>query len=718
VKWLLAIVILLAGLLAGAYASLPWLAETLALREAAAVGIEVRELDVRFPRWGEIAVDRLVASMQGNELRAEQLSVAYNWSGVRERRLAFVGAALLTVYVEDSSGDAEPGALGEQIVVLPGLFLDAWQELPVESVQVDEVRLRTGELVFAGTFGFTPAAASLAGEVSGVEPLGALRLSMRADAAGSVGLAIQQLERPANSLAVSADARRLAGEAVIAWNLELPVEDGELAVTLEGRGPIELSENGWRLGSGLQARVDGGAWRGGFAVAEAEGPWPEDEAAELVRVSGAWQLEAELPHGVAARGTLSAGLDRSGAKLSIDPGMVVTGAAVSGASWSLEGIRLDTLDGLALEVGIEPMTLTLGSPVRAALAADAARWENFALAPYVDLRIDSLAMDPGGARGAFAATVPALQLSASGQIRADAESSTMVVELSARQRLRAPLLATFLAGWDQPYDVDAGNVAVTGSLTLGDGALSGDVVVTLEGVQSHYGEVVAAGIAGEARVKLREDGWQATADTLSVAVADPGFPLRDLRFAAELTPATALLSAVRGRALGGELFIDRLAYDMNDATAAFLVIATGIELADVLALEGESVTGSGILDGELPVELLEGGTRITNGRFLARAPGGVLRYPDAGKAAEALGQQVGGFALAPLVDFRFEVLDAHVDLQPSGDLLLGVRLEGRSPEFERPYHYNLNISENIPALLKSLRISEEFQRRLEEVLQR
>jgi hypothetical protein len=718
VKWLLAIVTLLAGLVAGAYASLPWLAETLAVREAAAVGIEVRELDVRFPRWGEIAVDRLVARMQGNELLAEQLTVGYHWTGILERRLAFVGAALLTVDVEDARGDAEPGALGEQIVALPGLALDAWQELPVESVQVDEVRVRTGQLSFAGRFGFTPAAASLAGEVSGFEPLGSLRLSMRADAAGSVDVAIEQVERPGNSLNLSADARRLAGEASIAWDLEVAGEDGELAVTLEGRGPIELRENGWRLGSGLQARADGGAWRGRFVVAEAEGPWPEDEAAELVRIAGAWQLEADLPHGVAARGTLSAGLDGSGAKLSIDPGMVVTGAAVSDTSWSLDGIRLDTLDGLVLEVALEPMTLTLGRPVRAALAADAARWERFALSPYVELRIDSLAMDPGGARGAFAATVPALQLSGSGQIRADAESSTTVLELSARQRLRAPLLATLLAGWDQPYDVDGGNVGVTGSLTLGDGALSGDVVVTLEGLQSHYGEVVAAGISGEARVKLREDGWQAKADTLSVAVADPGFPLRDLRFAAELTPAAALLSAVRGTTLGGEFAVDRLAYDINDGTAAFLVIVTGIELADVLALEGESVTGSGILDGELPVELLEGGTRITGGRFVARAPGGVLRYPDAGKAAEALGQQAGGFALAPLVDFRFEVLDAHVDLQPSGDLLLGVRLEGRSPEYERPYHYNLNISENIPALLKSLRISEEFQRRLEKVLQR
>ncbi len=242
--------------------------------------------------------------------------------------------------------------------------------------------------------------------------------------------------------------------------------------------------------------------------------------------------------------------------------------------------------------------------------------------------------------------------------------------------------------------------------------------MNIEGLRSHFGEVVAAGIGGKARVKLHGDDWQAGAEALSVALADPGFPLRDLQFAAELTPATALLSGIRGRTLGGEFVIDRLAYDIDEGTAAFLVTVTGVELAELLALEGESVTGSGILDGELPIELLEGGARITDGRFVARAPGGVLRYPDAGKAAEALGQQAGGFALAPLADFRFEVLEAHVDLQPNGDLLLGVRLEGRSPAFERPYIYNLNISENIPALLKSLRISEEFQRRLEKVLQR
>lgn len=717
-KWLLATLILLAGVLAGLYAALPRLAETLAVREAAALGVELRELDVRFAGWGEIAVDRLVASSRGFDVRAEQLTVRYHWKGIRERRLASVRAARLSVEIADSAEQAEPAALGEQIVVLPGLALDAWQQLPVESVQVDEVRLRSAQLSFAGRFGFTPAQARLAGQVSGDEPLGTLRLSVRADAEGLVDLAVQQLERPANSLTVSADARRLAGEATIDWELDVPVEGGVLGVALEGEGPIELSESGWIVGSGLQVRVVGGEWRGSLAVADVEGPWPGEADELLLRIAGAWQLGADQPLGVSASGSVSALVDGSGAKLAIAPGMVVTGDAVSNAAWRLEGMRLDSLDRLDLEIVREPMSVTLGNPVRLALAADSARWQDFALSPYIDLRLDSFAADAAGVSGSFAATVPALQLSGSGRVRADVEASRVAAELSARQRLTAPLLATLLPGWDRSYDVDAGSVGVTGSLSVGDGRLSGDFVLALEDLRSHYGDVVVAGIDGEAQVKLDDEAWQVRADAVTVAVADPGFPLRQLEFAAELTPTTALLEGFKGKALGGEFRVDRMSFDLQRGIAAFLVTATGIELADVLALEGESVTGSGVLDGELPIEIADGGAKIAGGRFVARAPGGVLRYPDAGKAAQALGPQGVGFALAPLVDFRFEVLDARVDLEPNGDLLLGVRLEGRNPGLERPYHYNLNISENVPALLKSLRISDEFQKRLEKVLKR
>jgi hypothetical protein len=72
-------------------------------------------------------------------------------------------------------------------------------------------------------------------------------------------------------------------------------------------------------------------------------------------------------------------------------------------------------------------------------------------------------------------------------------------------------------------------------------------------------------------------------------------------------------------------------------------------------------------------------------------------------------------ALGALTDFRFDVLEASVNYSDAGDLQLGIRLEGRNPEIEkgRPIHYNLNVSENIPVLLQSLRLQDTFTERIE-----
>ena len=50
-----------------------------------------------------------------------------------------------------------------------------------------------------------------------------------------------------------------------------------------------------------------------------------------------------------------------------------------------------------------------------------------------------------------------------------------------------------------------------------------------------------------------------------------------------------------------------------------------------------------------------------------------------------------------------------------GDLLAAIRLRGRNAKIEkgRPIHYNLNISENLPTLLASLRLQDEVNERVE-----
>ena len=141
--------------------------------------------------------------------------------------------------------------------------------------------------------------------------------------------------------------------------------------------------------------------------------------------------------------------------------------------------------------------------------------------------------------------------------------------------------------------------------------------------------------------------------------------------------------------------------------AAFDVALTGVSLADVLALEGGDVQGSGILDGKLPV-LIDGENFIVdNGAVSARPPGGTLVYK--GAAASSMVAQSGfGFAFQALEDFRYDTLDANVVLAADGALALTVRLRGANPAVEqgRAIAFNLNLNENLRALLESLRAAD------------
>jgi hypothetical protein len=52
--------------------------------------------------------------------------------------------------------------------------------------------------------------------------------------------------------------------------------------------------------------------------------------------------------------------------------------------------------------------------------------------------------------------------------------------------------------------------------------------------------------------------------------------------------------------------------------------------------------------------------------------------------------------------------------------VLGVRLEGHNPAVEkgRRIVYNLNVTENVPVLLESLRLQDAFTRRIERRVRR
>ena len=76
--------------------------------------------------------------------------------------------------------------------------------------------------------------------------------------------------------------------------------------------------------------------------------------------------------------------------------------------------------------------------------------------------------------------------------------------------------------------------------------------------------------------------------------------------------------------------------------------------------------------------------------------------------------------LQALSDFHYNALKLGVQYEEDGTLKLTARLEGKNPDWQqgRPVHFNLTVQENVPALLKSLRVVQGIEQSLQEHLQR
>jgi hypothetical protein len=144
-------------------------------------------------------------------------------------------------------------------------------------------------------------------------------------------------------------------------------------------------------------------------------------------------------------------------------------------------------------------------------------------------------------------------------------------------------------------------------------------------------------------------------------------------------------------------------YHLVEKNTAFEVALEGVNLQEVLALEGDDVQGSGTIGGTLPVAIRAGAPSVSGGKVSAVPPRGRIQVSPA--LAAVTGQPGLDFALRALTDFYFSALDASVDYASDGELALGLSLRGGNPQVEngRPIHYNLNVTENVPVLLQSLR---------------
>ena len=291
----------------------------------------------------------------------------------------------------------------------------------------------------------------------------------------------------------------------------------------------------------------------------------------------------------------------------------------------------------------------------------------------------------------------------------------------------AQALTSLLPGWPPLLSLEKGEVSLELNFHYRDGQPGGSGHLGLEHGEGIYNTAFFRGLSLAAPFSLDDDFFQAEI-TAEVAEFNPGIAIRPVRVALayqapRAAPGQGLLQIRRLEAelLGGRVRAQPLTISLATTAGQLLLQVEGLDLARLLETHPvEGLTGSGLIDGLLPLHWGPDGPGMRDGHLQARPPGGSLRYDSAAATALALRNPAVKLVLDALANFHYNVLSAGLNYREDGTLNLALRLEGSNPAFERgrPIHLDLNLEENIPALLASLqlgnRISDTIRQRIEE----
>jgi hypothetical protein len=173
--------------------------------------------------------------------------------------------------------------------------------------------------------------------------------------------------------------------------------------------------------------------------------------------------------------------------------------------------------------------------------------------------------------------------------------------------------------------------------------------------------------------------------------------------------------------LGGKVSLKNAVIDPSGTTHEVTLQVRGLDLGEVLRLEQqEAVKGTGTLDGTLPLFISGKEITVQQGSIQGRPPGGTLQFEVSEETASSWAKSQPNLDLIvkSLQNYQYSKLAVDVDYEKNGILKLFAQLEGKNPDFRKgvPIHFNLNIEENIPALMKSLSLVKDLENKIETMM--
>ena len=309
-------------------------------------------------------------------------------------------------------------------------------------------------------------------------------------------------------------------------------------------------------------------------------------------------------------------------------------------------------------------------------------------------------------------TLGAVAAQGSGKLQVDAEGWHDLGRGTGEAKLGVPVL-TFGPGF-QPGDLFpsvagvfgpmTGMIALAGPLRWDDDGITSDLVLRLAGMGVETSGAALADVGADIRIVSLLPPATAPAQRLSGTVQFGSLPASpaDLRF--QLRPDGRL--AVEGLTLGfggGELSAAPFTLDPQRPDMATTITARALDVAALFKLaDVDGLSGTGRLEGTIPLRAGPGGVSIGGGHLVGSEPGilSLKRSALPPALVEAGSNETVSLVLNALEDFRYQVLSLDIEQSDTAPDVIRMGLEGANPSLldGHPIRFNIRFESDFDRL--------------------
>jgi len=308
----------------------------------------------------------------------------------------------------------------------------------------------------------------------------------------------------------------------------------------------------------------------------------------------------------------------------------------------------------------------------------------------------------------------------------ETNEGSLGIELRQFQFSNSVPLSSLISQSHIPGDLVQGQVEGSASLQWllndqGESLFSGPVNLKLDNLSGFVDETFFVDFTTEIDAEFANPfGIESSGvQSATIATVDTGLPVEQISWNFDFDSANGQynLANLDTTILGGKVGVSEFNYDATAETNELAIVLTSLDLESIVALaDYPGVDVDGLISGYLPISITGNTITVEEGLVGALYPGGTIRYIPANPIPSSNPSvQLVNDALS---NYQYETMNTEVYYDENGDLRMEVQLQGINPDMNggQPINLNVNITDNIPTLLRSLRASRVITEALEESL--